>query len=133
MTVRSSIPGERLPLTLIRGGKLEEVSVEIGSVPPDRQVTIDAEELLGIGLEPGKPIPVVKSLRAHERRRLYHDPRGHQIVSLVDEPIRSTEALGAKLAKLRELVRQSQGSFSVLVGLRDPQTTRVHHHFVLVK
>lgn len=133
MTVRSSIPGERLPLTLIRGGQLEEVSVEIGSVPPDQQVSIDSEELLGLELRPGQPIPVVGAVKPHERSRLRHDPRGYQIVRLVDEPIRSTEALGAELTRLRELLRQSQGSFSVLVGLRDPRTSQVHHHFVLVQ
>ncbi|MEX1363918.1 MAG: trypsin-like peptidase domain-containing protein, partial [Nannocystaceae bacterium] len=129
-TVRSLFRGEQLALTLIRDGALLRTDVEIGSAPLERQAMIDAEELLGLRLVPGSGVPVVEAVMPGSGfAKRGADPRGLQIVRLVDEPVDSLEQLGSELASLRGLLRQSLGPVWVLVGLRDPDTAmtrRVH-------
>lgn len=116
-TVRSLFPGERLPLTLVRDDAVHTVEVEVGAAPPDRQVSIDAEELLGlrllegttelVGLQPGSPLSGLGTSVV-----------GSRIVRLMGRTIASVDDLGAELARLRELLRQGHGPLQVLVGLR---------------
>lgn len=129
-TVRSLFRGEQLALTLIRDGALVRTDVQIGSAPLERQAMIDAEELLGVRLVPGSGVPVVETvLPGSGFAKRGADPRGLEIVRLVDEPVDSLEQLGSELASVRGLLRQSPGPVWVLVGLRDPDTgltRRVH-------
>lgn len=117
-TVRSLFPGERLSLTVVRGDAVEPVEVEVGAAPPDRQVGIDAEELLGLRLEPGSVV-IAGVLPGTPFATLPRSPRGLHIVGLVDRTIASVEDLAAELSRLRELRRESLGPLEVLVGLRD--------------
>lgn len=120
-TVRSLFPGERLPLTLVRGSEVISLEVEIGSAPSDRQALIDAEELLGLRLRPGSGIPVIESVVPESSlTRFGTDMTGIEIVRLVDEEIESLEDLGAELSRLRARLRQHQGPLWVTVGLRSP-------------
>jgi serine protease Do len=117
-TVRTLFPGERLPLTLVRGDAVERLEVEVGAAPSDRQVAIDAEELLGLRLQPGAAV-IEGALPGTPFASLARSLRGVQIVRLVDRTITSIEDLGAELAQLRELLRQSHGPLEVPVALRE--------------
>lgn len=117
-TVRSLFPGERLPLTVVRGDEVLAVEVEVGAAPSDRQVAIDAEELLGLQLRPGTAI-IEGVLPGTPFAALPRSLRGVEIVRLVDRPIASVEELGAELARLRELLRGGHGALEVLVDLRE--------------
>lgn len=119
-TVRSLFPGEQLPLTIVRGDAVEHVEVEVGAAPSDRQVAIDAEDLLGLRLEPGKAV-IAGALPGTPFATLPRPLRGLQIVGLVDRTIGSLEDLATELARLRELRRESLGPLEVLVGLRDAE------------
>ena len=117
-TVRTLFPGERLPLTVVRGDALERVEVEVGAAPPDTQATIDAEELLGLRLRPGTAV-IEGVLPGTPFATLRRPLEGLQIVGLVDRKVASGEDLAAELARLRVLRRESLGPLEVLVGLRD--------------
>lgn len=117
-TVRSLFPGEQLPLTVIRGDAVEHVDVEVGAAPSDRQVSIDAEELLGLQLEPGETV-IAGVLPGTPFATLPRPLRGLHVVGLVDRTIGSVEDLATELSRLRELRRESLGPVEVLVGLRD--------------
>jgi S1-C subfamily serine protease len=117
-TVRSLFPGERLPLTVVRGDAVEHLEVEVGAAPSDRQVAIDAEELLGLRLRPGEAV-IVGALPGTPFAGLARPLDGVQIVRLLDRTITSVEDLGTGLAQLRELLRGSHGPLEVLVGLRE--------------
>ncbi len=117
-TVRSLFPGERLPLTLVRGDAVERLEVEVGAAPSDRQAGIDAEDLLGLQLKDGLPV-IAAALPGSPFAALGRSLEGVQIVRLVDRTITSIEDLGAELAAVRELLRANRGPLEVLVGLRD--------------
>jgi S1-C subfamily serine protease len=119
-TVRTLFPGERLPLTVVRGDAVERVEVEVGAAPSDRQAAIDAEELLGLRLQPAGAV-IEGVLPGTPFAALPRSLRGVEIVRLVDRTISSVDDLGAELARLRELLRESHGPLQVLVGLRDTQ------------
>lgn len=119
-TVRSLFPGEQLPLTIVRGDAVEHIDVEVGAAPSDRQVAIDAEDLLGLRLEAGKTV-IAGALPGTPFATLPRPLKGLQIVGLVDRTIGSLEDLATELARLRELRRESLGPLEVLVGLRDAE------------
>lgn len=118
-TVRSLFPGERLALTLVRGDAVEHVEVEVGAAPSERQVAIDAEELLGLRLGEGTEIEA--ALPGSPFTELGRRLAGMQVVRLMGRSIASADDLGAELARLRELLRQGHGPLQVLVGLRSPE------------
>jgi S1-C subfamily serine protease len=117
-TVRTLFPGERLPLTVVRGDAVERVEVEVGPAPPDTQAAIDAEELLGLQLVPGTAV-IAGVLPGTPFATLHRSLRGLEIVGLVDRNIGTVEDLATALAGLRELRRESSGPLEVLVGLRE--------------
>jgi serine protease Do len=119
-TVRTLFPGERLPLTVVRGETVERIEVEVGAAPSDRQAAIDAEELLGLELRPGTA-EIAGALPGSPFATLQRPLQGMQIVGLVDRTIGSGEDLANELGRLRELRRESAGPLEVLVGLRDAQ------------
>lgn len=133
-TVRSMFPGERLPLTIIRDGSTRTVEVEVAAAPLDRQVSIDAEDLLGLRLRAGSGVPVIEGVLpgtpfAQYRRGL----PGVELVRMVDREIRSIEELGVELARLRGLLRSGRSPMLVRVGLRDPAQVLSGDFMILVE
>ena len=119
-TVRSMFAGEELPMTVVRGDELVDVSVEIGAASPARQVGIDAEELLGLQLEPDASAPIVQAVRPTSPLAPAADAlRGARIVRLLGEDVDSVQDLAEPLAQIREVVRQRQRAVRVLVEFRD--------------
>jgi len=131
-TVRTLFPGERLPLTVVRGDAVERVEVEVGAAPLDTQAVIDAEELLGLRLVPGTAV-IDGVLAGSPLARLRRPLPGLQIVGLVDRTIASVEDLAAELASLQELRRESLGPLEVLVGLREGDAGATEVYLVLVE
>lgn len=133
-TVRSMFPGERLPLTIIRDGSTLTVEVEVAAAPSDQQVSIDAEDLLGLRLRAGSGVPVIEGVLP---RTPFADLRRNlarvEVVRLFDREIRSMEELGAELARLRELLRSGRGPLRVRVGLRDPAQVVSGDFMILVE
>ncbi|MCA9708556.1 MAG: trypsin-like peptidase domain-containing protein [Myxococcales bacterium] len=132
-TVRSMFPGERLALTIVRDGAIEALEVEVGAAPSDRQVVIDAEDLLGLRLRHGSGVPVIEAALPGTPFDELRDLRGVEVVRLVDRTIASMEDLGAELTKLRDLVRSGHGPIRVRVGLHDPTTGSAGAFLVLVE
>ena len=64
--VRGLIPGETLALTVLRDETRVPVTLVVAAAPADRQVFIDAEELLGVLLDEKNPQPTVQELRPLE-------------------------------------------------------------------
>jgi S1-C subfamily serine protease len=120
-TVRTLFPGERLPLTVVRGDEVLRVEVEVGAAPSETQAAIDAEELLGLRLVPGTAV-IAGVLPGTPFSALRRPLAGLHIVGLVDRTIAAVEDLAAELAELRELQREGLGPLEVLVGLRDGET-----------
>jgi len=108
--VRSLMPQERLEITVVRGEEVVALSLEIAAANAEEQARIDAEELLGLLLDPeGKirgwaPGSEIAAWRSHERLA------GAQIRSIVGRRVASLEELGAALADLRQVVTRGRRS-----------------------
>ncbi|HEY8376233.1 MAG TPA: trypsin-like peptidase domain-containing protein, partial [Nannocystis sp.] len=50
-TVRALLPGEILQLTVVRGEERLRLNIPVAAAPPDQQVLIDADALLGLRLD----------------------------------------------------------------------------------
>jgi len=107
--VRGLIPGETLPLTVLRGKQRLPVSVVVAAAPADRQVLIDADELLGLQLETKGERLVVVGLRplapiTHWRgsSRLV----GANIAQIAGVRVQGMAELRTVLTELRQLGRQ---------------------------
>ncbi len=133
-TVRSMFPGEHLTLAVLRDGALHQIEVEVGAAPSDRQVVIDAEDLLGLGLRSSSGVPVIEHvLPGTPFAGLRGSLRDIELVRLIDREIASLEDLGAELSTLKGVVRSSHGPVSVRVGLRNPQSGVSRDFLVLIE
>lgn len=90
-TVRAQLPGEKVPLTVVRDGKSREIAVEVEAANDRRQVLINAERLLGLRF--------VET--AAQGRRSPDDPEGLEIVSVVGGSPVSEAPWARKLAGMR--------------------------------
>lgn len=132
-TVRSLLPGEQLPMSVLRGDRTLSFDVPIGAVPLERQAAADAQALLGLRLQADIDPPTVEETVPGTRTvGLRIDPRGAEIVRLVDAKVDSADTLAAELAELREQ-RRRRGPLWVLVGLRRPGDEQVWPHLVMVQ
>ena len=120
--VRGLIPGESLPLTVLRAGTKLPVVIEVAAAPEDRQVFIDAEELLGLHLEEKAGRPVVVSLRPlapitgwRGRERLL----GARIAKIAGVKVDDMAAMRQVLAQLRQVGRS--GTVAITLALKDGQ------------
>jgi len=121
-TVRSMFPGERLALAVVREGEVSRMEIEVAAAPSDRQVRIDAEDLLGLVLRPSEGVPVIaRALPGTPFAGVRASLDGLELVRLVDQEIETLDDLGAELRALQEVVRSRRGPVRVRVGLRDPQ------------
>lgn len=124
-TIRGLLPGESVKIEVVRPGEQGgeggephvvelELEVEAASVP--EQARIDAEELLGLrldpdsskpkilGLVPGTPIAGVRGVEVLE---------GATITELFHRPVDDLEGLGQRLAKLRAGGRGGRRSIAI--------------------
>lgn len=119
-TVRSMFPGERLPVTVVRGGKSLEIEIEIESATERDQTFIDAEDLLGLLLDPKRDDAVIVGVRSHSPLSRYDRIlHGTQLVRVMGEPVQGVDGLGPPLAELRQLVRKGGATPTVFLGVRD--------------
>ena len=118
--VRSLIPGETLPLTVLRGEARLPVTLVVAAAPPDRQVYIDAEELLGLQLDENDEHPTVAGLRAlapitHWRGR--EQLLRARIAQIAGVRVQTMSDLRTVLGELRQLGRQ--GMVAITFALHD--------------
>ena len=120
--VRSLIPGETLPLTVLRGEARLPVTLVVAAAPPDRQVYIDAEELLGLQLDENDEHPTVAGLRAlapitHWRGR--EQLLRARIAQIAGVRVQTMSDLRTVLGELRQLGRQ--GMVTITFTLHNKQ------------
>ncbi len=118
--VRGLIPGETLALTVLRGEARLPVTLVVAAAPPDRQVFIDAEELLGLQLDEKDERPTVAGLRAlapitHWRGR--EQLLGARVAQIAGVRVQGMSDLRTVLAELRQLGRQ--GMVAITFALAD--------------
>ncbi len=117
-TVRGMFEGEVLPVTVVRGEETLSLSVEIAAASERDQVSIDAEELLGLSLEPDAELPTVAQLLPGTR--LWGDPDalvGAKIRSVMGSEIRTYDDLSERLGEMRRLRQQRGSTPRVLIGV----------------
>ncbi len=120
--VRGLIPGEPLPLTVLRGETKLPVVVEVAAAPEDRQVFIDAEELLGLHVEEKAGRPVVVSLRPLSpitQWRGWQRLIGARIAQIAGMKVDDMAAMRQVLAQLRQVGRS--GTVAITFALKDGQ------------
>jgi len=118
--VRGLIPGESLPLTVLRGKDRLPVTIVVAAAPADRQVFIDADELLGLQLEARDERPVVIGLRPLApitRWRGGERLLGARIAQIAGVRVQSMAELRTVLTELRQLGRQ--GMVAITFALAD--------------
>lgn len=124
--VRGLIPGESLPLTVLRGEAKLPVVIEVAAAPEDRQVFIDAEELLGLHVEAKAGRPVVASLRPLSpitRWRGWERLVGARIAMIAGMKVDDMAAMRQVLAQLRQVGRS--GTVAITFALKDGQDLAV--------
>ena len=119
-TVRSMFPGETLKVTVIRDGQRVDLEIEIASASERDQAFIDAEDLLGLVLDPQRERPTIDGIRAGTPLHRYATIlRGVTVVRFMGEPVSDVDALAPGLAELRQLVRKGGATPTVFLGIRD--------------
>ncbi|MDC0719736.1 S1C family serine protease [Nannocystis bainbridge] len=107
-TVRGLLPGEVLNLTVVRGKDRLAFNIPVAATPPDQQVLIDADALLGLRLDESRREPIVKDLRPDapifrsRGRELLRNARVSEIAGI---PVESRDDLGPLLTELRQIGR----------------------------
>lgn len=121
-TVRGMFEGESLPVTVVRDEELLELALEIVAASAEDQVLIDAEELLGLVLEPKTERPTVE--RVVQGTQLSRYPSvlvGARIESVMGTAVETMDDLSARLQELRRLAAQRGSAPTVLVGFVSAQ------------
>ncbi|MBK7824075.1 trypsin-like peptidase domain-containing protein [Nannocystis sp.] len=118
--VRGLIPGETLALTVLRGETRLPVTLVVAAAPADRQVFIDAEELLGLLLDEKITQPTVDELRplapiTHWRGR--EQLLGARLSQIAGVRVQSIHDLRSVLTELRQLGRE--GTVAISFTLKD--------------
>ncbi len=118
--VRGLIPGETLALTVLRGETRLPVTLVVAAAPADRQVFIDAEELLGLNLDEKIEQPTVVDLRplapiTHWRGR--EQLLRARVTQIAGVRVHGMNELRTVLAELRQLGRE--GTVAITFALKD--------------
>lgn len=118
--VRSMFSGEKLAVGVVRGADEVEIEIEIRTASRRDQAFIDAEEVLGLILEPKTEPPTIAGVHPSSplARHTVH-LRGQQVVSLMGVPTKNIEALGIQLGELREATGDKSRSPLVFLKVRD--------------
>lgn len=104
--VRATFPGERLELALVRDGKTQRLSLQVGAASEQEQAFIDAEVLLGVTIDRGKARPTIASApRDVGLGRYGSTVVGREIRGLLGRDTPDVAALGGALAELRTVAR----------------------------
>ncbi|MCY0986020.1 trypsin-like peptidase domain-containing protein [Nannocystis sp. ILAH1] len=107
-TVRGLLPGEVLNLTVVRGKDRLSFNIPVAAAPPDQQVLIDADALLGLRLDESRREPIVKDLRPDapiSRSRGRELLRNARVSEIAGIPVESRDDLGPLLTELRQIGR----------------------------
>lgn len=107
-TVRGLLPGEVLQLTVVRGKDRLALAIPVAAAPPDQQVLIDADALLGLRLDESRREPIVKELRPDapiSRSRGRELLRNARVSEIAGIPVESRDDLGPILTELRQIGR----------------------------
>lgn len=134
-SVRSLYAGETLPVTVIRDGAAESLTIEVGAATPDRQALIDAEELLGLQMsagDAGGPPKIDGVLTSSPFAPYAAELTGAQMVSVMNRDVRSTEELGEELSRVRALIRWQQRAVQVRVGFAEADGRPLDEFHVVV-
>jgi S1-C subfamily serine protease len=110
--VRSVVPGETLPLTVVRDGETVQVEVEVAAADDSRQARIDCEELLGLHLDEDSEIPTVERVVSSSvvgGLRGTEVLAGAEITHVLGQSVASVTELGKALADIRGWARSGHG------------------------
>jgi hypothetical protein len=111
---------------VLRGAAKLPVVIEVAAAPEDRQVFIDAEELLGLHVEAKAGRPVVASLRPLSpitRWRGWERLVGARIATIAGMKVDDMAAMRQVLAQLRQVGRS--GTVAITFALKDGQDLAV--------
>lgn len=125
-TVRGLLPGEILRVAVVRGADRLELNIPVAAAPPDQQILIDADALLGLRLDETRTEPIVRALRSDApiaRARGHEALLGARLSEIAGNPVRSREDLGPLLAQLRLIGRFA--NVQVTFTLQDGSALRV--------
>lgn len=125
-TVRGLLPGEVLQVTVVRGDARLSLSIPVAAAPPDQQVLIDADALLGLRIDEDRREPTVKALREDApiaRSRGRELLIGARLSELAGIPVQSRDDLGPILSELRQIGRYANVQAAFV--LTDGRTLRV--------
>jgi hypothetical protein len=122
-TVRALFPGEKLPLTVVRDGRVLAMEIEVAAASERDQAHIDVEELFGIVLDSEGDVPRVQSVldnswlgRIGGARRL----QGMRIVEVLGRRVKDLDDLAAAAAEVRSfLLKSNAGNLRVAVWFED--------------
>lgn len=125
-TVRGLLPGEVLQLAVVRGSDRLALTIPVAAAPPDQQVLIDADALLGLRLDEARREPIVRDLRPDapiSRLRGHALLRNARVSEIAGIALETRDDLGPVLTELRQIGRFA----AVQVGfvLPDGRTLRV--------
>ncbi|NVB41756.1 trypsin-like peptidase domain-containing protein [Pseudenhygromyxa sp. WMMC2535] len=126
-SIRGLLPGEVIAISVVRQGELglptlHELELRVEAASVDEQARIDAEELLGLRLEPSEEggAPVIAGLVPGAPITRWPGVaalEGATIVSILQRPVAALPALGEQLALLREWTA-SGGRRSIAIAFR---------------
>lgn len=107
-TVRGILPGEVLQVAVVRGPDRLVLTIPVAAAPPDQQVLIDADALLGLSLDEARREPIVRGLRPDApifRSRGRELLIGARLSEIAGNPVHTRDDLGPLLAELRQIGR----------------------------
>ena len=134
--IRALIPGERLELTVVRGGTIVPLTIEAAAATAEQQLLIDGDELLGLvfvkktaaGGERYE-IAAVRPGSAVAGLRGANQLVGAEIVRIIGRAVGSVNDLGAALADIRERVSPGGGGrISITFKLASGREAVVPHY-----
>jgi len=119
-TVRAMYAGEILRVAIVRDAAVITVDVRVAAASETDQIFIDAQELLGLRLEPGAAVPTLAGVVAGSSVQAYGRAlRGARIVRWMETPVVSLEEFGKHLATLRRFRTVRGPGSTVVLGVED--------------
>ncbi len=116
-TVRGMFEGEILAVTVVRESSVVELDVEIAAATARDQVFIDAEELLGLGLDRSTDVPTVARVMPGSQRWEHPaDLLGARIRTVTGTRVETMDDLAERLAELRRIAKARGSAPRVLLG-----------------